>query len=30
MKEEDDCIITGNYYEKLPKLLGSKLYDIFE
>ena len=20
MKDEDDCIITGNYYEKLPKL----------
>jgi len=29
MKDEDDCIITGNYYEKLPKLLNCKLYDIF-
>ena len=29
MKDQDDCIVTGNYYEKLPKLLGSKLYDIF-
>jgi hypothetical protein len=29
MKDEDDCIITGSYYEKLPKLLNSKLYDIF-
>ena len=29
MKEADDCIITGDYYEKLPKLLDSKLYDIF-
>lgn len=28
MKDEDDCIITGNYYEKLPKLKSSKLYDI--
>jgi len=28
MKDEDDCIITGDYYEKLPKLLNSKLYDI--
>lgn len=29
MKDEDDCIITGNYYEKLPKLTSSKLYDAF-
>lgn len=28
MKQEDDCIITGSYYEKLPKLKSSKLYDI--
>jgi len=29
MIDEDDCIVTGSYYEKLPKLTGSKLYDCF-
>lgn len=27
MRDEDDCIVTGSFYEKLPKLLNSKLYD---
>jgi hypothetical protein len=27
MLEEDDCIVTGSYYDKLQKLLKSPLYD---
>jgi hypothetical protein len=27
MFEEDDCIITGDYYSKLEKLKASPLYD---
>ena len=28
MLHDDDVLITGNFYEKLPKLLNSPLYDI--
>jgi hypothetical protein len=27
---EDDVLITGDYYTKLPKLLASSLYDCFD
>lgn len=27
MLSEDDVLVTGNFYEKLPKLLASPLYE---